>query len=151
MSYADDIRTLLAADGTLMGFLTGGLYTFSQTGRMGINRDDTPDAFNDGVLKPCGVVKGRATVPFGDLADPANQFITVRQVVEVWIYDDGAAGYTAIRNALNRIYLLLHDKQMAGVYRMRFVNGIEDERASELNNACWERADYAVFGQKAAS
>ena len=56
MAISEVIRDALAADATLVGLLTGGIYSYEQTGRNGISRVTTPTAYN-GFLLPCAVIK----------------------------------------------------------------------------------------------
>lgn len=154
MSHASDIVTVLDADSGVGGaatLLTGGIYTFDETGRLGINRDDTPTAFDGttGLLKPCAVVKTRAKIHDGGIHDDQTQEMSYRQVVEIWLYADGNAGYSTLESAQARIFTLLNGKRINGAL-VRWVNDIEDERAPDgvLDNASLIRDDYEVHYMK---
>jgi len=152
MSYAAAIKTLLAADATLTATLTGGIYDFLETKKLGINIVTTPSAFNaSSVLKPCALIKARSEIPFGGIADPNAQYITISQVVEIWLYSDGDLGYTALATARDRIYALLQNNRVAGAFETRLANIIEGVNAPELDYAALIRADYQVFGRRKTS
>lgn len=151
MSYATSIKTLLAADTTLMATLTGGIYTYTETRKLGINAVTTPSAFASSVLKPCLLIKDRGEIPFGGIADPNAQYITVSQVVELWLYADGDTGYGALATARDRIYALLQNNRVTGAFEIRLVNIIEGVNAPELDYAALIRADYQVFGRRKVS
>lgn len=146
MTLTDDIKTLLAADSTLSTPLTGGLYTFEETKRLGISKQTTPSAFNTqtGILKPCLLVKGRDPVPDGAISDLAAQYASFKQVVEIWVYNDGDAGYSVINTAIARIYVLLHGKRVSLV-PLRWVNGLREQRDAALQYACFARDDFLAL------
>lgn len=149
MSYANAIKTLLAADSTLMASLTGGIYTNLETKKLGINKVTTPSAFDaSSILKPCGSIKDRATVPYGGIADPDAQYITTSQIIEVWLYGDGDTGYAVLQVARDRIYALLQNNRVTGAFEIRLANIIEGVLAPELDNAAVIRCDYQVFGRR---
>ena len=148
MSYAAAIKTLLAADATLMAVLTGGIYDFLETRKLGINSVTTPSAFASGVLKPTALLKGDSETPFGGIADPNAQYITVSQLVSVWLYNDGDAGYAALATARDRIYALLQNSRVVGAFEIRLANIIEGVSVPELDYAALIRADYQVFGRR---
>lgn len=148
MSYASAIKTLLTADATLMAALTGGIFVFSETRKLGINQVTTPSAFTAGVLKPCALLKSRGENPFGGIADPDAQYITISEVIEIWLYNDGDAGYAALQTARDRIYALLQNNRVAGSFEIRLANIIEGVNAPELDYAALIRCDYQVFGRR---
>jgi len=114
MAVDDDVRTVLAADSTLMALLTGGVYTWTTTGKLFISRDNTATstAFDaDGTLKPCCVVKSRSAVPVPTLTDPLP-LQGERTVLELWFYQDD--GYTTIESAKQRAFKLLHEACIEG-------------------------------------
>jgi hypothetical protein len=145
MSHEDDIKTALAADVTLAAILTGGFFTYDDTGRLGLSLDGTPTAFAaTGLLKPCCVVKQRTTTPDGRLADEGLQEMSYVAVVEIWLYNDGDSAITALENASNRIYTLLQDSRVTGS-KVRWIFSMENERAPELDGANLWRDDYEVI------
>lgn len=135
-------KTLLEADtGNLVALATGGIWDWDETGRMGINRTGQPTAFTSGIIKPCLLLKLRSSVPFGDVADDEAQIVSVREMLEVWAYQD--AGYSTIKSMLDRVYTLLQGKQVGG-FSCRFANKIQPLRDVEMD-ANVERDDYAVI------
>lgn len=151
MSLETDIKAVLDADtgaGGVKTLCTGGIYAFEATERLGINRDSTPNAFDGttGLLKPCCIIREREEVPDNGVRDIA--VASVRQVVELWFYDDGDAAYTTAKAARARAFVLL-DEQMIGTDKVipRFVgNNINTGRDVSLDNALMLRADYEVRG-----
>jgi hypothetical protein len=144
MSIVATVKTVLEADATLLAAATGGVWDFDETGRKGINRTGTPTAFDaNGILKPCLLVRGRSQNVDPALQDDANQVTVIREVFEVWIYQD--TGYTTIRTLRDRVYRLLHAKPLAGTYRVQFQAHVPEAR-DPLLDASVERSDYlAVY------
>lgn len=137
------IHTRLAADGTLTGYLTGGVYLSRNLPQRGITIDDVPAAFAaNGALKPLAVVKPRSLVGTTDIRDQARQLTSTNQVIEIWLYADGAAGYSTLENAASRIYVLLHERRVAGQFSMTFDQKLYPPRASELGDAGVIRMDF---------
>jgi hypothetical protein len=150
MSHASDAVAVLDADSGGSGvatLLTGGIYTFDETGRLGINRNNTPSAFDatTGLLKPCALVKDRGQVPDGGVADDGTQQVSYRQIVEVWLYDDGDATRTALDSAKARIFTLLAGKYIGGAL-FRWADNPLDDRAPDelLDNAQLQITAYEV-------
>lgn len=148
MTYAADARTAIAANATIMAQLTGGVYTYSGApptgaGRLGINRDSTPNAYDSTtrLLKPCALCKQRSTVPDGQVVDPVAQAQSTRTVVEVWLYSDGASA--APETAASLIVTLLHERY-AGGSRFVLMNRIDDFRDPEMERANVIRLDFEV-------
>lgn len=152
MSHASDARTALAANAPIMALLTGKAYTYSGvaaasggngTGRLGINRDSTPDAYDaiTLLLKPCALCKQRGEVPDGQINDPVDQAQSYRAVVEVWLYSDGAAAAPEAAAAL--IITLFHERYVGGS-RFSLINKIDDFRDLEMDRANVIRLDFEV-------
>jgi len=140
MAISETIRAVLADDAMLAALLVGGLYSFEQTGRNGISRMTTPDAFN-GFLQPCAVIKageGRSAAAIRDSQAGA------RQMVEGFLYDDGDSGYGAILTARDQVLALLDRQWIDGVGYLRRIGGAEDDRDPKLNNAAVVRVDFEV-------
>jgi len=142
------IKAVLAADATLTGILTGGIYTYRETGRLGISRTTTPNAFLDGFLRPTALIKGRQELADGEIQDSDGQFSTTRQVIEIYLYDDGDNNYSTLETARTRIYALLQNKQLTGIAEIVFVGDIDDLREQELDNAALLRQDWLVHSTK---
>ena len=96
------IVTLLDADGTLTGYLTGGIYATQE-----ISRQATPDAYDSwGELKPCALVKGETQTIWGPHEDSSRLY------VRIFLYE--RSGYASIDPARRRIYALLHRQKLTG-------------------------------------
>lgn len=148
MSLEADVKAKLAADvgmGKIATLLTGGIYTFDDTGREGISTRTTPGAFANGLLKPCVVVKCRAQIYDGGPRDVG--LASYRAVVELWFYDDGDTGYTTIEAAQARAFVIL-DNYPIGThsYVVRWLSNTIKDRDPELGNAAMLRTDYEVRG-----
>jgi hypothetical protein len=147
------IKTLFAADNGASGIntlLTGGIRTKRELGREGLSRTSTPTAY-DGTTKlmlPNVVISQRAQIPTYDLADQHQQYVSTRQILELWFYNDNA--YAALESARDRAYTLLHEKNISGVGRVTWIGGMDDARAEELNNAAMLKAEYQVDSYKSA-
>lgn len=143
------VKTLLTADATLMATATGGVWTFDDTGRLGLNRTLTPGAFDaTGIVKPTVLLKARGAQPDYSVADDAGQVVAVRQVVEVWFYQD--SGFAAIETMRDRVYRLLHAKRVAGVFALRWDGDIRNQRDVEMD-ANVERSSYLVHSVRRAT
>lgn len=153
MTFADDLKTVLVADnvsGGVFTLLTGGIFTYPETGRNGITRLIASAPYNSttGLLKPCCLIKGRDEVPDGGIDDDGTQAVSYRQVIELWFYDDGDTTYTTIEAARTRAKTLLHGKMIGST---KFIphwagNILNQQRDEALENALMIRADYAVRG-----
>ncbi|MEO8396496.1 MAG: hypothetical protein ABI700_26115 [Chloroflexota bacterium] len=141
MAISETIRDLLADDATLAALLVGGIYSDEQTGRNGISRVTTPDAYSDFLLS-CAIVKA------GDLKAQAairDSLGGARQTLSVYLYDDGDNGYGTILTARDWIVGLLDRVWIDGAGYMRRVSGAEELRDPKLNNAALVRIDFAVI------
>jgi hypothetical protein len=150
MTIADDIKAVLVADtgaGGVNTLLTGGIYTYEDTGRLGINRDSASSAFDSttGLLKPCCVVKERSQIGDSGIRDVA--VASYREVVELWFYNDGNATYDTLESARDRAFLLLDGLMIGGDKRVPlWMGNVLKDRDGALNNAVMLRADYDVRG-----
>lgn len=138
-------KTLLEADATLLALATGGIWDWDETGRMGINRTNTPAAFVNGIIQPCLLVKLASSVPFGEIADDAAKLVSVREMLEVWAYQD--AGYATIKSMLDRVYTLLQGTQLGG-FSCRFAQKVQPAFRDTEMDACVEYDRYAVITLK---
>lgn len=150
MTIADDMKAAGVADtgaGGVKTLLTGGIYTYEDTGRLGINERSTPSAFDATThkLKPCAVVKARPQVADGGIMDDALQDTSFRQVVEWWLYDDGDAGYDTLDAVQARLYVLLHGKTV-GSRLVRWIFNMDQVREDMLTEACMTRTDFETRG-----
>lgn len=146
---ADEIVTVLEADtgaGGVNTLCTGGIYTYDETGRLGIGRKSTADAFNSttGLLKPCCVVKLRDQVVDGGIVDPSD--VSYRQVAELWFYDDGGTTTATIRSAVARAFAVLNEQTVGSSNQVLLWAGtfLVGQRDEALDHAHVQRSDYAV-------
>lgn len=154
MSRENDFYARMIADATLVATLTGGIYKRESVGVEGITRETTPAAFST-YLRPCALVKQRANIPDGAVPDEGAQYASAQQVVEVWLYDDSGAGYTAIDAAKRRLYALFESHRFTGASAcapIRWAGGLDRERdPGPLKGACMARMDFRVVAiEKAA-
>lgn len=146
MSALSAIKTRLEADVTLLATATGGVWSFEETGRLGLGRTNTPAAFDSsGVIKPCVLVRLRSATPDYVLQDDSGQYQSVRESIEVWFYED--SGYSAIETMRSRCYTLLHATQVTGVFAIRWAGDIRSSIDFDLN-ASVERSDYTVITRR---
>ena len=148
MSALSSIKARLEADATLLATATGGIYDLTETGRLGINRTNTPSAFDAaGVIKPCLLLRLRSATPDGVLQDDSGQYQSVREAIEVYFYED--SGYTNIETMRSRVYTLLQATQVAGAFAIRWAGDIRSSIDFDLN-ASVERSDYSVVTYRSA-
>jgi hypothetical protein len=146
MSVSQQIKDILDADATLMALLTGGLYTFDETGHLGIGTTSTPAAFDGARLMPCGVVKARAEIATGEIKDQANKVTSTNQVVEIWLYEPDST--ETIEEAAERVYNLLHEtKPFQGVW-CAYLGADNGEESRELAAALFIRQEFQLKGLK---
>lgn len=149
MSREADFYTILNADATLLATLTGGVWKRELLGVEGITRQTAAAAFDsNGYLKPCALIAERATVPDGAVKDLMQRTISTRVIVEVYLFGDSGAGYTALDTAAARIYALLQGRQLTASAEVELVNvvGRWREVGGSLQNACATRLDFLVPG-----
>jgi hypothetical protein len=125
------VKALLAADGTLMATLTGGMYD-----RRGISRTATPAAYDaQGKMKPCGVV----TLSSEASATPPGlaEYQTETDYLIIYLYEQEGNHYAAIDVARDRIKTLLDRQTVAissgKVLEIRYADGIGDAFDEVLN------------------
>jgi len=141
-------KALLEADATLLATATGGMWDFDETGRLGINRTTTPAAFDaNEILKPCVLLKLRSSEPNPLLQDEGARYSGVREMLEVWFYEDD--GYSNIETIRDRVFSLLHAVQLSGTFMCLWAGDVRGPRDSDLN-ASVERSTYQVATKKSA-
>jgi hypothetical protein len=146
VSTVSAAKTILEADETLAAAATGGIWDLDEAGPNGINRTTTPDAFDDNeIIKPCVLLKLRSATPDGALEDEAAQYVSVREVLEAWFYEDD--GYSNINTMRDRVYMLLHAIQLTGTFKVLWAGDVRNQRDTELD-ANVERSEFAVYTYK---
>jgi hypothetical protein len=150
MSARGEIKTILEADGALLATATGGIWDWDETGRLGISRETTPDAYTSaGVIQPCLLVKSRGRLPDGQAHDTSLQTASTREIVEIWFYQD--EGYDSIDTMKARVFALLQDRQVPGTFRCRWAgNPVQEQRDPAMGNISVEREDYQVTALRTA-
>lgn len=115
MSIIRNVRDYLAADATLAGYLTGGLYAAVDVPGGEITRQATPAAFDEfGEILPCGLVNGGGDVPAGP-TDHSGEML-----VSVWLYH--RTSDAANETAAARVRALLHKHPLPGTYEVRWAS-----------------------------
>ena len=98
----DDVRSVLVADTTLAGLLTGGLYADVPE----ISRQFTPNAFDTNKeIKPCGLLRGSNEIPNGPYEDG------VQLPVNLYLYQH--SGFDVMELVEARVFVLLNRKKIA--------------------------------------
>ena len=141
------IAARLAADATLLATLTGGVHDHATLGVLGASKLPASAYTAGGKLKPLAIVRGRAVVPTGELADRSSQYASTRQVVEVWLYDDRDATAAALDTAGARIYALLQERPVTGTYALVNASWDRGGRAIEYGEARMSRMEWVVRGR----
>lgn len=138
------IVTVLSADSTLMALLTGGVYSWDVVGRNGINATDAPNAYDaDAYLKPVGIVRQRTETPWGGGADHAQQWRTMRTMIEVYLYADGSNGFSVLQAPMLRALKLLDEQFVANAGWLKQVYRYDD-RDDTMSNSIFIRLDMQV-------
>lgn len=136
--------TRMEADATLMAILTGGVYEAGEVGVEGISRENTPGAFSDGYLRPAALVRQRTLAPDFIVYDEIEQDTSVRQVVEIWLYED--SGYTNLDLASARLFVLFQGYQFSDSFPAQLINQIDRARdEGALKGRSLARLDFEVF------
>jgi len=149
MSYADAVYSKLTADATLTTPLTGGLYLWTTLDGDGLTPQSAANAYENGrKIKPCLVVKGRSLVPFSAIKISQRGYQPARQAVEIWLYQDRAAGFGTIRTAAARVKTLLNLKRVTNSWKMLLAGELEDKEPA-MQNTNFIRLEFTVVGHTA--
>lgn len=148
MSALSAAKAILEADATLLTTATGGVWDYDETGRLGLSRELTAAAFDtNGIIKPAVLLKLRSINPDYALADDANQYVSTREMLEIWLYQD--TGYSAIETMKQRIHTLLHAKQLTGTFSCRWDGDLRPPRDTDLD-ANVDRVDFEIRSKRSA-
>lgn len=147
MSLQDDVKTVLAANGTLTAAFTGGIKTFDELGTLGLNPNSYGAGFNSGTLKlePTIVIRERVRVPTPQLADEGLQLVSTVQAVEVWFYTARQNGYSVVESGQATAYGLLQH-QVVGSGKLIWRAHYSFERDPSLDRACVCYSVYDRYG-----
>ena len=149
MSIVSEAKAVLEADITLAALATGGIWDFDETGRLGLSRTTTPDAYDEfGIIKPTILLKQRSDTPDYALADDNTQYVSSRVMLEVWLYED--TGYSNIEAMRDRVYTLLAMKQLPNSFQTYPADDIRPGMRDVDADANVERSDYSVQTSKSA-
>lgn len=141
MTQVAAVLAVLQGDTTLTDAATGGIHDWEDS--LGLSRRNTPSAFvtATGVIKPCIVVRSVDEIPDGMLADDAAQMVSVREMVQLWFYQD--RGFDVIDTMKSRAYTLLHAKRLTGTHHVTWQGDRRIPRDVELD-ANGTRSDYLI-------
>lgn len=124
--------------------LPGGIWTWEETGRLGISFTNTPLAFDRAVLMPCMLIKTRLITPTFDLRDEPEQIMSYKRTVQFFIYQEN--GTSVLEETYNLVYNLIQDKQPFPGVRSMITNVVEGLQEESLNGANFIRIDAVEFG-----
>lgn len=148
-SFGTSIVTLLKDDTTLYGVVEGRIYEYPETGRKGLTRLLTPDAFDEksGLLKPIVLVLETDDTADGQIVGLSTSYVTP---IAVFIYDKGTTDvkYDSIIAAHDRIYSLLHLTQIANAAQVLYQRTVKYKREPNLGDAAYWRAMYNVHAYR---
>ncbi|HKI69928.1 MAG TPA: hypothetical protein VKA67_10090, partial [Verrucomicrobiae bacterium] len=77
----------------------------------------------------------------------ANQYVSTREMLEVWLYQD--TGYASIQTMKARIHTLLHAVQLSGTFSCRWQGDIQPPRDTDLD-ASVERMEFEIRSKRSA-
>ena len=124
MSLADDIKTVLNADASLLAILTGGVHV----GIMEINRQDASGAFDATTkeIKPCALIKLGVENKLSDTRRGVQTPITI------YLYERN--GYSSINAAMVKIFNHLNEEKIGtNTWNIRHSNTVYDQRDIALD------------------
>jgi len=128
----------------LLLLLDGGLYTWEDTGRLGINYSNNPLAFNGALIRPCAFIKTKEIQPTTDLRDEAEQIMSYRRTCQIFLYQEG--GTAILEQVFNMMYNMIQDKQPFPGVRTMLTNIPEGGQDESLNGANFIRIDFVEIG-----
>ena len=145
MSREDDFATRMEADATLMGILTGGVFTKAEVGPEGITRDTASGAFDgNGRLKPCALVVQGALTPDGAVHDEEAIIASGAQRVQIFVYE--RINYSNIDAALSRLFTLFFGHQFSDTFPVEWAGTpvLRGRDEGALRGASLARQDWMV-------
>lgn len=126
MAALDAVMNALTGDASLLATLPGGVFDGRTVQE--ISRQATPTAYDQWQeMKPCALIRAETQTPWGPLRSGT------RLHVVVWLYAQG--NYTALETARERIYTLLHRKQLSttqGIFEVRHASDLPGMEAPEI-------------------
>jgi hypothetical protein len=149
----DTVASPIVPGTPLETLLPGGIYNYPDTGRKGLTRLLSPQAFSEsqGVLRPTAVVLQHKEIVDGQIVDPVSGYNSTVTPIMIWVYDNGftTEGYTNIEAACNRIYRLLAFTQLTGMYQILW-DGYKGKGKREplLKDAAFWSVGYNVYASQ---
>lgn len=143
-TIAQAVRDYIQLEPTLYQLMTGGMYTWDETGRLGINYTTVPQAFNRSRLMPCLAVKIRGLLPTKDIRDEDEQIMSYIRNGQIFIYQEG--GTDAIEEATQLVYNMLHDREPIDGVRCMFGPILDGRQEESLNGASMTIINFSLFG-----
>lgn len=127
MSLSDSIKTVLVADGTFNGLMTGGIHNDVEE----ISKTGTPSAFDADTkeIKPCCLIKLGTEIPL------VSGFLSsVQTPVTLYLYQ--RSGYSVIEPAIDQAFTLLNEAKIGTrVWRIEFDTIVHQQRDTALDCA----------------
>lgn len=142
--FANDVPD--PGDVALTGILSGGIHLVRDTGRLGLDRDTLPEAFDPTTwaLLPTLIINMRGMVPRSDMPHKPT-WLTGRNMLEFYFEVDGDAPYEDLYQARDRCIKILHNKRLPQITKITHSNNIDGgARPLELGRAAMVRADFEV-------
>jgi len=142
MTMEMTITTYLKSDPSLLAATPGGIYEYTALGRIGITREEMPEAYDtDGYVMPLLVVKARAPVPTNGMSDELEKRTAQLQFIEVWMYQ--WVGYDKIEIIDRNVYRLLQFHRFPGFtpFAWNYSTGPQQDNGA-LNGASVIMKDY---------
>ncbi len=114
MTVESDVKDIINADSTLTGLLTGGIYTYDETGRLGISRQTTPSAFSGATIKPNLVIWNDGGSASFDIIQEYPFTASTTEIVQLRFRSSETNAITTLTSAMNRARQLLHGARLSG-------------------------------------
>lgn len=127
----------------------GGVFEYPDTGRKGLTRILSPQAFDKetGLMVPVAMVLETDDMTDGQIVGMSMSFVTP---VAIMIYDRGdtEVKYTNIEAAEARIFSLLHLTRIDNACQILYEKTVKYKRESNLMDAAYFRAMYSVHAYR---
>lgn len=134
--------------------LTGGIFAYRDLGISGVGFTNIIDARRDpstGIFHPFAVVRGRNVIPTSNrIHDEDEQYVAVEQTVEVRILDDPTSTKAVIDSAIDRLYLLLQFRPVAGAFQCELID-YYDARDYDFSGARAMAVEWLITGKLSPS
>lgn len=147
----DEVRDILAADGTLTALLTGGILLYEEIGSIGISRKTHTSLYNGLILKPHALVRARNRNPVQGVRHEPTHQRSFQQIVEVQFFNDKDAGYSVVEQARHRTYALLAGTRTPSGLLLEWLLDEIRKRDYAFDLSPYERTEYRAHGLVGAS